>query len=86
MSNKYFQWIADCCKELNWDIKEGAALVQDVNWFGCYDDGMTAKDAVKEAISEGVVSKRKKISLPKIALKEIRKSGNKASRKPRGKE
>jgi len=57
MKNKYFEWIAECCKELNWDIKEGANLVSDINWFGCYDDGMTAKEAVEEAISKNVVKK-----------------------------
>lgn len=56
--NKYFEWIAQCCKELNFDIKDGASMVNDVNWFGCYDDGMSPKEAVEEAISKGVVSKR----------------------------
>jgi len=55
---KYFEWIAECCKELNWDISEGVNLVQDVNWFYCYDDDMTAKEAVDEAISKGIVSKK----------------------------
>ena len=55
----YFEWIAECCKELNWDKREGASLVEDVSWFACYDDGMTAKEAVDEAVSKGVVSRRK---------------------------
>ena len=58
MSNKYFEWIAGCCKELGWDIREGEILVKDVNWFGCYDDGMTPKEAVDEAVSKGVVQRR----------------------------
>lgn len=59
MNDKYFEWIAGCCKELNWDISEGKILVEDVNWFGCWDDGMTPKEAVAEAISKGVVEIRK---------------------------
>jgi len=59
MKMKYFEWIAECCKELNWDIKEGVALVEDVNWFGCWDDGMMAKEAVDEAVSKGVIERRK---------------------------
>ena len=59
MNSKYFEWVAECCKELNWDIKDGKVLVQDVNWFGCWDDGMTAKEAVDEAVSKGVVEIRK---------------------------
>lgn len=59
MNSKYFEWISECCKELNWNIKEGAVLVEDVNWFGCYDDGMTANEAVNEAVSKGVVEKRR---------------------------
>ena len=56
-SPRYFKWIAQCCKELNWETKEGDQLVEDPNWFGCYDDGMTPKEAV-EAISKGVVTRR----------------------------
>lgn len=55
---KYYEWIAQCCKELNWDIREGEKLVEDVNWFGCYDDGMSPKDAVDEAVRNGVVERR----------------------------
>lgn len=55
---KYYEWIAQCCEELNWDVKEGANLVKDVSWFGCYDDGMSPKNAVNEAIRKGVVEKR----------------------------
>ena len=58
MKNSYFEFIAECCKELEWDIKDGAMLVQDVNWFGCWDDGMTAKEAVDEAVSKGVVKRK----------------------------
>jgi len=33
-------------------------LVEDVSWFGCYDDGMSPKDAVNEAVKKGVVERR----------------------------
>ncbi len=58
-SGKYFEWISQCCRELNWDIRDGNRLVQDINWFACYDDGMSPEEAVDEAISKGVVKKRK---------------------------
>jgi len=58
MRHKYFEWIAECCKELGWEKKEGVKLVEDVNWFGCYDDGMTPKEAVDEAVSKGVVERK----------------------------
>ena len=58
MSIQYYQWIAEACKELNWDIFEGIYLVEDVNWFGCFDDGMSAKEAVDEAVSKGAIVRR----------------------------
>lgn len=57
--NKYFEWIAECCKELHWDIGRGAELIEDPSWFGCYDDGMTAASAVEEAVSKGIVKPSK---------------------------
>lgn len=57
MSERYYRWIADCCQELGWDIREGERMVEDVNWWGCYDDGMTPKEAVDEAVSKGVVKR-----------------------------
>ena len=60
MSYEYYKWIAEVCKELNWETEEGAYIVDDVNWFGCFDDGMSAKDAVDEAVSKGAVVRRSK--------------------------
>jgi len=33
----------------------GANLVEGVNWFGCWDDGMTPEDAVAEAREKGAI-------------------------------
>lgn len=55
--NEFFKWVSECCKELNWDIKDGVKLVEDPNWYLCYDDDMTPKEAVDEAIENGVVKR-----------------------------
>jgi len=53
--NRFYQWIHECCKELNWPIERGADLVEDPNWFACFDDGMSATEAVQEAVGAGIV-------------------------------
>jgi len=57
VKNKFFEWVAEVCKELGWEIKEGAKLMpsEDPSWWFCYDDGMTPKEAVAEAVKHGVV-------------------------------
>ena len=42
---KYFKWIYAVSLLLN---VNGADLIDDPNWFGCYDDGMTPEEAVAE--------------------------------------
>jgi hypothetical protein len=55
LKKHYYEWIAEVCVLLGKPKEYGAELVQDVNWFGCWDDGMSAEDAVAEAKSKGVV-------------------------------
>lgn len=52
---KYFEWIAKVCELLGWAKEDGVKIVEDPNWFGCWDDGMTPEDAVAEAKTKGVV-------------------------------
>lgn len=52
---RYFKWIADVCALLGWEKAEGADLVEDVSWFGCFDDGMSPSAAVAEAKARGVL-------------------------------
>lgn len=52
---RYFTWIADVCALLNWEKKDGADLVEDVSWFGCFDDGMSSSAAIAEAKTRGVL-------------------------------
>lgn len=55
---RYFTWLAEVCALLGWDRAKGADLVQDVNWFGCYDDGATPEIAVAEGKRTGVLVER----------------------------
>jgi hypothetical protein len=48
MKEKYFEFIAECCKLLGKPGEYGVLLVEDKSWFAAFDDGMTAEDAVKE--------------------------------------
>jgi hypothetical protein len=52
---KYFDWIGEVMKLLELPIEKGADFVEDVNWFGCYDDGMTPEAAIIEAKEVGVL-------------------------------
>lgn len=52
MSDKFYEWIADCCKELGWPIEKGCILIEDDSWYWCYDDGMTPEEAVKECLDK----------------------------------
>jgi hypothetical protein len=54
-NTSYYQWIFEVCGILNIPAGEGAKLVDDLNWFGCYDDGLTPQEAVDEAKANGVV-------------------------------
>lgn len=53
--HKWFTWIAEVGRIVGWSVDEVADHVNDPNWFGCFDDGMTPKEAVREARSKGVV-------------------------------
>jgi len=45
----YFQFIYECAILLGRDPeKDGAEMLDDVNWFGCWDDGETPESAVAE--------------------------------------
>ena len=50
--SKFYEWIAECCKELGWPIEKGALLVDNDSWYWCFDDGMSPKAAVKECLSK----------------------------------
>jgi hypothetical protein len=52
---KYYEWIAEVCKVLGKPIEYGEKLAIDVNWFTCWDDGMSPEGAVNEARSKGVI-------------------------------
>lgn len=45
---KYFVWIKECGDLMGKNTEDTADLVEDPNWFGCYDDGMKPVDAVRE--------------------------------------
>ncbi len=53
--NKWFTWITAVGKIVGWSREEIAANVNDPNWFGCFDDGMSPEDAVTEARRKGIV-------------------------------
>jgi len=52
MSERFFEWIAECCKELGWPIEKGKYLIEDKSWYWCFDDGMSPKAAVQECLSK----------------------------------
>jgi predicted RNase H-like HicB family nuclease len=60
MRNRYFEFIEKCGELLGRNIEQQADMVEDVSWFGCYDDGMTPEEAVKE-YKEKVLETDKKI-------------------------
>jgi hypothetical protein len=52
-SAKYFTFIKKCRELMGKTSGENDAddflqMVNDVSWFGCYDDGLTPEQAVKE--------------------------------------
>lgn len=65
---RYFTWIANVCMLLGWERLAGADLVEDVSWFGCFDDGMTPEAAIEEAKARGVLVsiEGKWVYLPKV--------------------
>lgn len=52
---RFFEWIAEVCRELSLPIEEGEKFVADENWFWCYDDGMTPGEAIAEAKAKGII-------------------------------
>lgn len=53
--NSFFSWVAEVCIELGWEIERGGKLVRDPNWYHCYEDGLSAKQAVAEAKEKLIV-------------------------------
>jgi len=49
----YTKWIFEVVYQLGITPEEGEKLFRDPNWFACYDDGMTPKEAIKEAKERG---------------------------------
>lgn len=47
---RYFEWLAEICILMGKPISHGAEMVQDPNWFACFDDGMSPQDAYNEYI------------------------------------
>ena len=43
---------------MGWELSEGVKIVQDPNWFGCFDDGMTPEEAIEEANSKGIIERK----------------------------
>lgn len=54
--NKYFKWIVEVCRCMGLPSKMGVHFVQDPNWYGCYDDGMSPEAALQEAKDKGVIT------------------------------
>jgi len=52
----YFEWIKEICKLLNRPAEDGGILVEDVSWFGCYDDGMSPQQAIDEATEKNILT------------------------------
>jgi hypothetical protein len=46
---KYFSWLKEVGELAGWTEEETAAHVNDINFFGCFDDGMSAEATVAEA-------------------------------------
>lgn len=57
MSSRFFDWVEACTALLGWPLEQGVEMLpeNDPCWFFCYDDGMSPEEAVREAISKGIV-------------------------------
>ena len=48
MKTSYFEFIREVCILQGKPVIEGKDMINDPNWFGCWDDGMTPEDSIKE--------------------------------------
>jgi hypothetical protein len=49
MTDRYFRFIRECATLRGvQDTDEERAMLKDHSWFFCFDDGMTAQEAVNE--------------------------------------
>jgi hypothetical protein len=48
MKTSYFELIRDVFNLMGKPVIEGKDMINDPNWFGCWDDGMTPEDSVRE--------------------------------------
>jgi hypothetical protein len=52
---RYFKWIASVCDLLGWPRQQGTDLLNDTNWWNCFDVGMDPLRAAMEAKERGVL-------------------------------
>lgn len=55
LQDRWFSWLFEVGRIAGWTVDQTADRVNDVSWFGCFDDGMTPQQAYDEAKSKGVV-------------------------------
>jgi hypothetical protein len=56
LAEKWYAWLTEVGRIAGWSPEKTADHVNDPNWFACFDDGMSAKEAVDEARSKGVIT------------------------------
>jgi hypothetical protein len=61
MRNQYFEWLAKVCILMGQPIAYGATLIEDQDWFGCFDDGMTPEEAFNEAKEKKIIFSKNNI-------------------------
>jgi hypothetical protein len=44
----FYEWISRCCYILNKDVKYGVILIEDINWYSSWNDGLSPSEAVEE--------------------------------------
>ena len=47
-NTSFYRWLFEVGTLLKLTNDETANLIEDISWLGCYDDGMTPKEAIEE--------------------------------------
>lgn len=49
-----FEWLAQVCRELDWNVMRAHDLLDDTLWSDMYEQGLTPADAASRARTSGL--------------------------------
>ncbi|MCS7100249.1 MAG: hypothetical protein NZL99_00985 [Burkholderiaceae bacterium] len=50
----YFEWLAQVCRELGWNVMRAHDLLDDTRWSDLYESGATPQEAAAWAREQGL--------------------------------